>query len=100
VFVNGADGGSEDIGGRYTVEIARSAARALRRLDRHTQQRIGRSLDGLVRDPRPAGVRKLAGAGDDLWRIRVGDYRVVYEIRDDRLVVLVLRIGHRRDIYR
>ena len=56
-------------------------------------------MDGLAKEPRPKGVKKLSGA-DDLYRIRVGDYRVVYQIRDDRLIVLVVRIGHRKDVYR
>ncbi len=63
------------------------------------QRRIAAAIDRLAVDPRPSGVRKLTGA-DNLWRIRVGDYRIVYEIEDDRLVVLIVRIGHRRDIYR
>lgn len=88
-----------DDGRRYEILIAPSAARALRGLDRPVQRRIATAIDGLAADPRPSGVRKLVGA-EGLWRIRVGDYRVVYEIADDRLVVLVVHIGHRRDIYR
>lgn len=53
----------------------------------------------LADDPRPTGVVKLAG-DDNLWRIRIGNYRVVYEIYDDQLIVLVLRVAHRKDIYR
>jgi mRNA interferase RelE/StbE len=56
-------------------------------------------MDGLGKEPRPKGVKKLAGA-EDLYRIRVGDYRVVFQIQDDRLMVLVVRIGHRKDAYR
>ncbi|MCC6580112.1 MAG: type II toxin-antitoxin system RelE/ParE family toxin [Phycisphaeraceae bacterium] len=83
----------------YRIELAPSAARAFTRLDRGIQRRIRDAIDGLQDNPRPAGVRKLTGA-DDLWRIRVGDYRVVYRIEDHRLLVLVVRIAHRRDIYR
>ncbi len=56
-------------------------------------------MDGLAVNPRPKGVKKLSGL-DDLYRIRVGDYRIVYQIHDDRLIVLVVRIGHRKDVYR
>ena len=56
-------------------------------------------MDALAANPRPKGVKKLSGP-DDLYRIRVGDYRIVYQIHDDRLIVLVVRIGHRKDVYR
>ncbi|MGA2401072.1 MAG: type II toxin-antitoxin system RelE/ParE family toxin [Syntrophobacteraceae bacterium] len=56
------------------------------------------AVRSLADDPRPAGVRKLTGR--EAWRIRVGDYRIVYEIHDDALVLLVVAIGHRRDVYR
>ncbi len=93
--MNGGDGD----GCRYEIRIAPSAARSLRGLDRPIQRRIAAAIDGLAAEPRPSGVRKLVGA-EDLWRIRVGDYRIVYAIGDDRLVVLVVRIGHRSDVYR
>lgn len=56
-------------------------------------------IDALAEEPRPSGVRKIRGA-DDLYRIRVGDYRVVYQVKDDVLVVLIIRVRHRRDVYR
>ncbi len=55
-------------------------------------------LEGLETDPRPPGASKLAGH-ENRWRVRAGDYRVLYEIQDDVLLVLVVRIGHRRDVY-
>lgn len=61
--------------------------------------RIAATIDALAGDPRPSGCRKLAGT-DRLYRVRVGDYRVVYEIHDDRLLVLVIKLGHRREVYR
>lgn len=61
--------------------------------------RIRAATEALGENPRPEGVTKLAGT-DDLWRVRVGDFRVVYMIADDVLVVTVVRIGHRRDVYR
>jgi len=68
-------------------------------LETPIQKRIVRSIESLADDPRPGGVKKLAGA-DDLWRLRVGDYRVIYEIRDRALVVLIIAVGHRGDVYR
>jgi mRNA interferase RelE/StbE len=76
-----------------------SADRQLRRLPEDAQRRIVAETETLALNPRPVGVAKLAG-GENLWRIRIGDYRVVYEIHDDRLIVLVLRVAHRRDVYR
>lgn len=71
---------------------------ALAKRDRAIQLRIARRLDRLGVDPRVDAV-KLRGA-DDIWRVGVGDYRLLYEIEDDRLLVLVVRIGQRRDVYR
>jgi mRNA interferase RelE/StbE len=82
----------------YAVELLASAAKALSRLDRSVQVRIARRIDRLAKDPR-AGAFKLSG-NDDVWRVRIGDYRILYRIEDDRLVVLVIRIGHRREVYR
>lgn len=84
---------------RYAVIFKPSADKALRKLPVSVQRRIVAATDALADDPRPAGSVKLHGA-DDLWRIRVGQYRVVYTIQDDALVVLVVRVAHRRDIYR
>ena len=83
----------------YRVLFSPSAQHQLRRLPRTDQQRITVRIDQLAIAPRPRGVIKLEGQ-DDLYRIRVGKYRVIYGIQDDELVVLVLRIGHRRDVYR
>ena len=80
------------------VELLPSAARALSRLDRSIQVRVARRIDRLAADPRADAV-KLRGA-DDVWRARVGDYRILFRIEDDRLVVLIIRIGHRREVYR
>ena len=82
----------------YAVEFLPSAARALAKFDRAVQRRIGRRIDALASDPRTGAV-KLRGA-DDVWRVRVGDYRILYLIEDERLVVVVVRIAHRREAYR
>lgn len=83
----------------YEVRLKPSAATKLRKLPREAQQRVAKRLDGLGADPRPPGCERLAGLGS-LYRVRVGDYRIVYEIQDDVLVVLVITIGHRREVYR
>jgi mRNA interferase RelE/StbE len=82
----------------YTVELLPAAVRQLRRLPAATRARIVARLAELETNPRPPGAVKLAN--EELWRIRVGDYRIIYEIHDDRLLVLVVRIGHRKDVYR
>ena len=84
---------------RYQLEFQPSALRELRKLPQDALRRIRDATEALRDEPRPEGVIKLAG-GDDLWRIRVGNYRVVYAIHDDRLLVTVVVIGHRREVYR
>jgi mRNA interferase RelE/StbE len=83
----------------YRILFAPSARRQLEDLPRKVQQRIAAHIDQLAVSPRPRGSIKLEGE-DDLYRIRVGKYRVIYGIQDDELIVLVLRVGHRRDVYR
>ncbi|HKS16643.1 MAG TPA: type II toxin-antitoxin system RelE/ParE family toxin [Planctomycetota bacterium] len=83
----------------YTVQINPGARRALKRLDVPIQRKIGAAIDGLAVNPRPSGVKKLA-TPEDLWRIRVGDYRVIYQIFDKVLVVVIVTVGHRGNVYR
>ena len=82
----------------YRVEVAAAAVRQLRKLDRSAQRRVQAAIELLAAEPRPNGSKKLVG-GDGEWRVRTGDYRIVYEIHDDVLLVLVIAIGHRREIY-
>ena len=84
---------------RYTVEISRQAVKAIARLERADQLRIRAAIDLLAGEPRPPGCVKLAGEVS-AYRVRVSDYRIVYDVIDDRLVIHVVRVGHRRDIYR
>lgn len=86
-------------GRRYRVELKRSAAKELRSLPATIISRIDEAITALGSDPRPPGAKKLVGE-ENLYRIRVGDYRIVYLVRDDVLVVLVIRIAHRREVYR
>lgn len=83
----------------YEVRLKPSAERALRKLPTQVRSRIGGRLDALSGNPRPSGCEKLSGE-DDLYRVRVGDYRIVYQVADKVLVVLVVTIGHRDDVYR
>ena len=83
----------------YRIVVSPAAARQLRKLDPPARRRVQAAVELLAQDPRPGGARKLVG-GEGEWRVRTGDYRIVYEIDDGVLVVLVLAVGHRRDIYR
>ena len=82
----------------YSVVITRSAARELEGVPTKDRQRIVRRIAGLADNPRPVGAERLSG--DDKYRIRQGDYRILYEIEDAQLVVAVVRIGNRREVYR
>ena len=82
----------------YRVEVAAAAARQLRKLDRSARRRVQAAIELLADEPRPSGAKKLVG-GNGEWRVRTGDYRIVYEIHDNVLVVLVIAVGHRREIY-
>lgn len=84
---------------RYTVEFERPARKDLDRLDQQVRARIVRKIAALADDPRPPGVVRLSGR-HDMWRIRIGDYRVVYEIRDERLTVTIIRVARRGSVYR
>ena len=83
----------------YRVIVERSAEKDLRRLPLDLRFRVADALRSLANDPRPVGSRKLVGTKHD-WRIRVGDYRVIYEIADTVKVVRVYRVRHRREAYR
>jgi mRNA interferase RelE/StbE len=83
----------------YQVRLLVTARRQLLRVPTRIRSRIGDAIRALAADPRPPGCKKLA-AGADYFRIRVGDYRVLYEVRDRDVLVLVIKIGHRRDVYR
>jgi mRNA interferase RelE/StbE len=86
-------------GPSYTVQYDPRAAKELAKLDRPVARRIASAVEALGDQPRPQGARRLVGY-PGLWRVRIGDYRVVYAIKDAELVVLALRIAHRSDVYR
>jgi mRNA interferase RelE/StbE len=81
----------------YSIEFKPSAVKELAGMPKQDRHRIATRIDALAADPRPDGVTKLAGA-ESLYRIRSGDFRVIYEIQDKRVLVLVLRIAHRREV--
>ncbi len=83
----------------YELLLERRAEKDLRRLTAGIFPRVIAAIKALADDPRPAGCKKLTGSDDD-WRIRVGDYRVLYEVDDESQIVRVMRIRHRRDAYR
>jgi mRNA interferase RelE/StbE len=82
----------------YSVGIKRSAAKELESLPDKIRRRIADRIQALGTEPRPPGCEKLTG--EELYRIRQGDYRVVYSVTDAELTVLVIRVRHRRDVYR
>lgn len=84
---------------KYRVSVAREVAKTFRRIHPQDAKRLKVAINALAEDPRPPGSIQLAG-GDGELRIRVGDYRVIYEIHEQEVTVLVLRVGHRRQVYR
>ena len=82
---------------RYRIELRPAALRALRKLDPPVARRVQAAIALLAEDPRPPASRPLRGR--PAWRVRVGDYRVIYTIEEDVLLVVVVTLGHRRDVY-
>jgi mRNA interferase RelE/StbE len=82
----------------YSLEIKRSAAKELAQVPPKDRGRVIARIQGLALDPRPAGAEKLSG--QERYRVRQGDYRILYEIEDQVLRIMVVKIGHRRDVYR
>ena len=83
----------------YRIEFTPAAARQLRKLRPDVRKRVGTKIDALASDPRPPGAEKLE-AQDGLLRVRAGDYRIVYTVADDVILVVIVKIGHRADIYK
>jgi mRNA interferase RelE/StbE len=83
---------------KYTVLIERYAQKQIMKLDKKIIPVIKAAIADLADNPRPYGYKKLKG--EDAYRIRVGDYRVIYEINDDKIIVTVVMVGHRKDIYK
>jgi mRNA interferase RelE/StbE len=94
----GAGQGRPRAGVTYRITLSPTAARQLRKLDAPVRRRIQAALELLAEQPRPPSATRLVGGAGE-WRVRTGDYRIVYEIEDDHLLILVLRLGHRREVY-
>lgn len=82
----------------FTVEIDKAALKQLKKLDKPIRLRVFTAIEKLADDPRPPGVRKLQHQ-EDFWRIRVGNYRVIYEIHDSQLVVFIVHVDHQSSVY-
>ncbi len=83
----------------YEVEVSLTAERQLRKLPGADRERVARTMLALADDPFPRGTRKLTGY-DDVYRVRVGRYRILYSVEGGKLVIIILKIGHRREVYR
>lgn len=83
----------------YRVELSQPAAKVIRDLDQKMRVRIISRLRALAENPRPDGVKKLQGE-ESVYRVRERDYRIIYEIFDKKLLIVVLKVGHQRDIYK
>jgi mRNA interferase RelE/StbE len=83
----------------YTITIKKSAAKEIELLPKKILSLITSSILSLAENPRPQGCKKLKGSKSDFWRIRIGDYRVLYTIADEIRIVDVQKVGHRKDIY-
>jgi mRNA interferase RelE/StbE len=84
--------------GRFEIRILPSVRKDLRGIPKATVQRILETIEGLGNDPRPPGCKKLTST--NLYRLRAGSYRIIYEINDAEVVVIVVKVGHRKDVYR
>ena len=84
---------------KYTVTIIPSALKAIQSLPRDVRERIRDKIDLLSENPRPHGVKSLRGSQKGHLRLRVGDYRIIYRLKNDRLLVMVVAVGHRREVY-
>ena len=84
---------------KYRVDMAPAAQRQLRKLDPQARRRVQGTIDLLAENPRPPAAKLLMNS-EGAWRVRIGDYRVVYDIEDSRLIILILSVAHRREVYR
>ena len=85
---------------KYQVIFTKKVAKAIRQLNKKDIPRIIEKAESLEQDPRPEGSKKLSGTQVDFWRIRVGNYRIIYLIKDEIKIVKITKVGHRKDIYR
>ena len=84
----------------YAIVITRPALRQMKKLDSNTRERLSKRIEALAEEPLPPGAVQLKGTAPPLYRVREGNYRIVYSVEHDELTVLVVRIGHRSEVYR
>ena len=84
---------------KYRIEVKRSAAKALKKIPKPDRKRIGEKIDSLADDLPSPEITKMKG-DNPFHKIRVGDYRIIYEVQNEVLVILIVKVGHRKDIYR
>jgi addiction module toxin, RelE/StbE family len=84
----------------YKIEFSKKAKKQFKSLPKLFQERLAPQINALASNPRPRGSIQLSGVEENVYRIRVGDYRIVYEIYDKILLIWIIEIGHRREIYR
>jgi mRNA interferase RelE/StbE len=84
--------------GKYRIIFRKSVAQDMRRIPNRDLRRILAAIDSLSEEPRPSGVERLSG--QEKYRVRQGKYRIIYEIKDKEVIVVVVKVGHRKDVYR
>jgi len=84
---------------KYRIEFSPSAESQFKRLPKEVQARLKPRIDSLTENPFPRGVKKLS-AEENLYRLRIGDYRIIYQVQGRVFLILILKIGHRKDVYR
>jgi mRNA interferase RelE/StbE len=84
---------------KYRIEFSPTAERQFKKLPKEVQARLKHRIDILAENPFPRGVKKLS-AEEDLYRLRIGDYRIVYQVQGKALLILILKLGHRKNVYR
>jgi mRNA interferase RelE/StbE len=84
---------------KYRIEFSPTAASQFRKLPKEVQTRLKQRIDSLAENPFPRGIKKLS-AEENLYRLRIGDYRIIYQVQGKTLLVLILKLGHRKNVYR
>ncbi len=84
---------------KYTIYFSPRAEKSFKKIDMTSKRKMATAIDNLTHEPRPNGSRKIVGS-QHYYRIRVNNYRIIYEIQDRQLIILIFDIGHRKDIYR
>ncbi len=84
---------------KYRIEVKRSAAKALKKIPKPDRKRVSEKIDSLAEKPPNPDITKMKG-NNPFHKVRIGNYRIIYEIQDDVLLILIVKIGHRKDIYR